>query len=90
MSAILRHVLETLEFNKRMELRVSTLTAQSKLSAWVLSMLPVALAILTKSYRPDLFNAMLYDPLGQDLLMAAGFMTVFGFFWLRKIAKLKN
>lgn len=90
MSAILRHVLETLEFNKRMELRVSTLTAQSKLSAWVLSMLPVALAILTKTYRPDLFDAMLHDPLGQDLLIAAGFMTVLGFFWLRKIAKLKN
>lgn len=90
MSAILRHVLETLEFNRRMELRVSTLTAQSKLSAWVLSLLPVALALLTKTYRPDLFDAMTSDPLGQDLLIAATVMTVVGFFWLQKIAKLKN
>lgn len=90
MSAILRHVLETLEFNRRMELRVSTLTAQSKLSAWVLSLLPVALAFLTKSYRPDLFDAMINDPLGQNLLIAATLMTVVGFFWLQKIAKLKN
>lgn len=90
MSAILRHVLDTLEFNRRMELRVSTLTAQSKLSAWVLSLLPVALAMLTKSYRPDLFDAMTSDPLGQDLLIAAAVMTVFGFVWLQKIAKLKS
>jgi tight adherence protein B len=90
MTAILAHILETLEFRKRMELRVSTLTAQAKLSAWVLSALPVALALLTNAYRPDLFDAMLSDPLGVKLLIAAGIMTLLGFIWLGKIARLKN
>lgn len=90
MTAILVHILETLEFHKRMELRVSTLTAQAKLSAWVLSALPVALALLTNAYRPDLFDSMLTDPLGVKLLIAAGVMTLLGFIWLRKIARLKN
>ncbi|MDD2833591.1 MAG: type II secretion system F family protein [Methylotenera sp.] len=90
MTTILHHILETLEFHKRMELRVSTLTAQAKLSAWVLSALPAGLALLTNAYRPDLFDAMLTDPLGIKLLTAAGVMSLLGFIWLRKIAQLKN
>jgi tight adherence protein B len=90
MTAILIHILETLEFHKRMELRVSTLTAQAKLSAWVLSALPFALALLTNAYRPDLFDSMLSDPLGAKLLIAASVLTLIGFVWLRKIARLKN
>lgn len=90
MTTILHHILETLEFHKRMELRVSTLTAQAKLSAWVLSALPAGLALLTNAYRPDLFDAMLSDPLGIKLLTAAGVMSLLGFIWLRKIAQLKN
>lgn len=90
MTAILNHILQTLEFHKRMELRVNTLTAQAKLSAWVLSALPFALALLTNAYRPDLFDSMLSDPLGEKLLIAATGLSVFGFFWLRKIAALKN
>lgn len=90
MTAILVHILETLEFHKRMELRVSTLTAQAKLSAWVLSALPFALALLTNAYRPDLFDSMLADPLGEKLLIAAGVLSLVGFVWLRKIARLRN
>jgi tight adherence protein B len=90
MTAILVHILETLEFHKRMALRVGTLTAQAKLSAWVLSALPVALALLTNAYRPDLFNSMLTDPLGVKLLIVAGVLSLLGFIWLRKIARLKN
>jgi len=89
MTAILQHISETLEFNKRMELRVSTLTAQAKLSSYVLSALPVGLFFLTKSYRPDLFDVMFTDPLGRDLLWASVILTVGGFLWLRKLAKLK-
>ncbi len=90
MSAILSHILETLEFNRRMELRVSTLTAQSKLSAWVLSLLPVALGALVKAFRPDLFDAMVNDEIGQKMLIAAAVLTVLGFFTLQRMAKLKS
>jgi len=90
MTTILEHILESIEFNKRIELRVGTLTAQAKLSAWVLSSLPLALGFLQYSYRPDLINAMLGDEIGKKLFIYAGLSTVLGFLWLRKIAKLKN
>ncbi len=90
MTTILEHIAESIEFNKKIELRVSTLTAQSKLSAWVLSSLPFALFLLQYSYRPDLINAMLTDSTGTAIIVYAGISTVLGFLWLQQIAKLKK
>jgi tight adherence protein B len=90
MTTILEHILESIEFNKRIELRVGTLTAQSKLSAWVLSLLPLALGLLQYFYRPDLISSMLSDSFGTGMLIYAGVSTVLGFLWLQKIAKLKS
>ncbi|ROH85332.1 hypothetical protein ED236_10790 [Pseudomethylobacillus aquaticus] len=89
MTSMLQHILDTLEFRKRMELRVSALTAQAKLSAWVLSALPILLALLGYHFRPDLMEAMVNDSFGQKLLFAAAGLNVVGFFWLRRIAKLR-
>lgn len=90
MTTMLEHILESIEFNKRIELRVGTLTAQSKLSAWVLSLLPLALGLLQYFYRPDLISSMLSDSFGTGMLIYAGVSTVLGFLWLQKIAKLKS
>lgn len=89
MSAILEHILETIEFNKRIELRIGTLTAQAKLSAYVLSIMPVALGLLQYNYRPDLITAMMSDEMGKGMLIYAGVSTALGFIWLQKMAKLK-
>ncbi len=90
MTSILEHILESIEFNKRVELRVSTLTAQSKLSAWVLASLPFALFALQYFYRADLINAMLATSTGTNMLVYAALSTIVGFIWLQQIAKLRN
>jgi tight adherence protein B len=89
MSDILEHILETIEFTKRIELRIGTLTAQAKLSAYVLSIMPVALGLLQYNYRPDLITAMMNDEMGKGMLIYAGISTFLGFIWLQKMAKLK-
>jgi len=90
MTTILEHILESIEFNKRVELRVSTLTAQSKMSAWVLASLPFALFALQYFYRADLINAMMGSSSGKNMLIYALVSTIVGFIWLQKLAKLKN
>lgn len=90
MTTILEHIAESIEFNKKIELRVSTLTAQSKLSAWVLSALPFGLFMMQYSYRPDLINAMFSDSTGTGMLIFAAVATILGFLWLQKIAKLNH
>lgn len=90
MTSVLEHIYDTLEFRRRMELKVSTLTAQAKLSSWILSALPFLLALITYLYRPDLFDVMLNDKRGTSILIYVVISTIIGFLWLRHIAKLRS
>lgn len=90
MTSVLEHIYDTLEFRRRMELKVSTLTAQAKLSSWILSALPFLLALITYLYRPDLFDVMLNDRRGTMILIYVVVSTFLGFLWLRHIAKLRS
>jgi tight adherence protein B len=90
MSTMLGYVLDQLESRRRMELRIDTLTSQARFSAVILISLPFVIGFVTYSFNPDLFDEMLADPIGQKALMAAGGLMVFGFFWLRRIARLEN
>lgn len=90
MSSILEHILESIEFNKRIELKVSTLTAQSKLSAFVLGALPFGLFALQYYKRPDLINAMMNSEVGNMMIIYSFTSTIIGLIVLLKIAKLKS
>lgn len=90
MTAILAHILDSLEFQRRMELRVMTITAQAKLSAYILTALPFVVALMTYSIRPALFEHMLNDDFGRKALVFTGGLMAVGFVWLRKIAKLES
>ena len=90
MTAILSHILDTLEFHRRMELRVMTITAQARLSVYVLTALPFLVALMIYNIRPDLFGHMLNDEFGRKALMFTGVLMAIGFVWLRKLAKLEH
>lgn len=89
MTKMLEHIQESFEFSKRIELRVASLTAMSKLSAIVLSLITPAIAGLIYSQRPDFMDNMIHDEYGKIWLMAAAGLVVLGFFWMRSLAKLK-
>jgi len=69
--------------------QVKALTAEGRLSGWVLNALPVivfiALLILNPSYVLLLFT----DPLGKKMIAVAGFMQVLGALAIRKIVNIK-
>lgn len=90
MTAILSHILESLEFHRRMELRVMTITAQAKLSAYILTGLPFVVGLMTYTIRPALFEHMISDDFGRKALMFTGVLMAVGFVWLRKIARLEQ
>jgi len=90
MTSILEHILESIEFNKRIELKVRTLTAQSKASAFVLGALPFLLFALQYYKRPDLIQSMMNSEVGKMLLIYAFSSSIIGLFVLLKIAKLKS
>jgi len=69
--------------------KVRTLSAEGRLSAWVLTLTPIVLFAIIWVTTPTYLPVLLNHPMGQKLLMFAGFMGVVGIFWMRKIIRIE-
>jgi len=67
---------------------VRVLAAEGKLSAWILSLLPFALAMAMTVINPGFLNILFTDPLGQRLLLGAGMLMLTGIIWLWRLTKI--
>ena len=65
--------------------RVSTLTAEGRMSAWVLALTPFVLFGVMSVMMPTQIRAFVADPMGQQMIMAGLGLMVAGIVWLRKL-----
>jgi tight adherence protein B len=70
-------------FRVRRQLRV--LTAQGRMTGWVLAAFPIGLALVLYVMNPQHMNMFLQDPAGVRMLMGAGILQVVGTMLIRKI-----
>ena len=72
----------------RLERKIRTLSAEGKLSAWILALVPLVLFGVITVTTPDYLPTLTQDPFGQKLIMAGGVMAVIGILWIRKIIRI--
>ena len=86
---VLDRVIETVR--GRMELRrlVRTLTAQGRLSRWILTALPVALALILIVIGHNYMKPLYTETLGQALLVVATLMVILGSWMIGKIVDIR-
>ncbi|MGB9150879.1 MAG: type II secretion system F family protein [Burkholderiales bacterium] len=65
--------------------QVRVLSAEGRLSAWILALLPFCLSAVIYLLNPTFFSVLWKDPLGLKLIIAALIMMVLGGIWMRKI-----
>jgi tight adherence protein B len=63
------------------------ITSETRMSAWVLGFLPVAVAIMLSLLNPAFFHPMFTQALGRKILLIALAMELFGGFLLYRLAK---
>jgi tight adherence protein B len=63
------------------------LSAETRLSGWVLGLLPIGLGVFMVIFNNKMFVTMLEDPIGQNLLIFAFALEVIGAYWLYRLAK---
>jgi tight adherence protein B len=64
-------------------------TAQGRASGLILSLLPPGVGTMMNLINPDYMKALVSDPLGRKLLIAAGAMNLIGLLIIRKIVAIK-
>jgi tight adherence protein B len=70
---------------ERMRRQEQLLTADGRLSAYVLFGLPIVFALYLMATRPYYLKPLVTDPIGWVLLGGMGIFLVTGAFWLRKV-----
>ncbi|MCC6071524.1 type II secretion system F family protein [Massilia sp. GCM10020059] len=69
--------------------QIRVLSAEGKMSAWVLSLLPFGAAAMIQLTNPKFLEVLYTDPAGQKMIMVALFMMFMGVLAMRKIIKIR-
>lgn len=68
---------------------VRTLSAEGKMSAWILSLLPFVVAMVISLVNPGFLSVLWTDPAGLKLIYGAVLMMIFGIWWMSRIIKIR-
>lgn len=89
LAELLLTVAETMTARERLRRDVSALTAEGRVSALVLGILPLGLAGAMYFINPGYISQLWQKPMGIVMLIAAAVMMVAGFAWMKKIIEIE-
>ena len=69
--------------------KVRVLSAEGRLSAWILGLMPFGLAFLLGTFNPAFMSPLWTDPIGQMMLKVMAVMMVFGIVLLRYLVRIR-
>ena len=88
LSELLLTVAETMVQRERLRREVKSLTAEGRISAIVLGLLPPALAVVMYVINPGYMSPLFHDFAGQVALGLAIVMMIVGFLWMRQVVQI--
>jgi tight adherence protein B len=89
MAEVLDRVSETIRERAELRAMVRTLTAQGRMSRWVVSALPVVLLLVISGLNPAYVSPLFTEPAGQIALGVAAGMVVSGSLVIKRIVNIK-
>lgn len=89
LAEVLDKISDVLRARAKFQRRLKTLTAEGRMSAWMLSLMPFALSgvlsVTSPGYLPMLFG----DPMGVKLILGALALMSVGVFWISRIVRIR-
>ena len=82
---ILEHLADTIKERRRIQRKISALTAEGRASAAILALLPPVLGLFIILTQPKMGHALLFTDIGHGALVLIGILEVLGIFTLMKI-----
>lgn len=73
----------------KLQRNVRTLSAEGRLSAWVLVLVPFVLFAVIWFVTPDYLPVLFHDPRGPTLIFSACVLEIIGMLWIRRIVRIQ-
>ncbi|HHT9120803.1 MAG TPA: type II secretion system F family protein [Candidatus Hypogeohydataceae bacterium YC41] len=89
LAEVLQNISRIIRERFKLKKHVHAITAEGRMSAWVLSILPFATAVSFFAIRPEYINTLLTDPLGQKLTFVALCLWFIGIIVIRRIVRIE-
>ena len=89
LSTLMKTVANTLRERVKMARHVKALSAEGRMSLWVLMALPIVVALFTAVTRPEYFSIFLTTLPGIVMLVMGSIMMLLGYLWARSIVKVE-
>jgi tight adherence protein B len=69
--------------------KVKVLAAEGKLSAWILGLMPIGIALLINIINPEFMSLLWTDPVGLNLVYGCVVMYAIGIFWMWRLIDIR-
>jgi tight adherence protein B len=89
LSEVLETAVETMRERARLRRHVRALSAEGRLSAWVLAGMPIVLAAFMFTVRREYLRPLYTTPLGLMMLVTAVLMMGVGIFWMTRVIRVE-
>jgi tight adherence protein B len=89
LAELLDTVARTMKERERLKHEIVALTAEGRMSGWVLGIFPAAFGVILYLIQPKYMSMLFSEPIGVMALIASGVMACFGFYWLRRIMNIE-
>ncbi|KAE8758671.1 pilus assembly protein TadB [Paraburkholderia madseniana] len=88
LSEILDSISQIIRERLKLLSKVKVLSAEGRLSAWILGALPFALAGVIMLINPDFFMGLINDPAGLKMIGVSLVSMLLGIVWMRKVIRI--
>lgn len=85
LARILDQLADTIKDRRHVGRKVAALTAEGRMSAWVLMLIPVGLGAFIAATQPNMANAVAYTTIGHLVLLVIVGLEFGAYLWLRKL-----
>jgi tight adherence protein B len=87
LARILDQLAETIKDRRHVGRKVSALTAEGRMSAWVLMLIPIGLGLFIDITQPQMASALWSTWIGHIVIAVIALLEFFAYIWLRNLLK---
>lgn len=89
LAEILERISAVIRSRFRLHRKVRTLSAEGRMSAWVLTLVPLGLFVVLMITTPDYLPALINDARGHKMIFGAIISGSIGIYWIRRILRIE-
>jgi len=89
LAEILERISAVIRSRFRLHRKVRTLSAEGRMSAWVLALVPLGLFVVLMITTPDYLPALINDERGHKMIFGAIISGSIGLYWIRRILRIE-